>query len=178
MVHETVMSSVGNNPAEPTAKQKNKNNRNGYRAKELAEIRNSLRPFEQQGEQLFRNTLRQLNTDQINNDHLRQLNGEQPRQLNGERHVNGERHLNGDQFRQLNGEIRLNGDIRNYDNVRLFEEQFRHYETEQLRSGSSLSESSSGDGGVATVQETLQDTLNKLALMGYDEVGDSNSLIF
>ena len=168
MVHETVMSSVGNNPAEPTAKQKNKNNRNGYRAKELAEIRNSLRPFEQQGEQLFRNTLRQLNSEQINNDQLRQLNGEQ-RALNGDRHVNGERHLNSDHLRQLNGELRLNGDIRNYDNVR-FDEQYRQYETEQLRSGSSLSESSSGDGA-ATVQETLQDTLNKLALMGYDEVG-------
>lgn len=162
MVHETVMSSVGNNVAEPTAKQKNKNNRNGYRAKELAEIRNSLRPFEQQGEQLFRNTLRQLNSEQINNDQLRQLNGEQ-RALNGDRHVNGERHLNSDHLRQLNGELRLN-----YDNVR-FDEQYRQYETEQLRSGSSLSESSSGDGA-ATVQETLQDTLNKLALMGYDEV--------
>ena len=104
------------------AKQKNAR-ANGYRAKELAEIRNSLRPFEQ-GDQLaasYRASLR---------SHHQQLNGEQ--------------------LRQLEGEQQLGGDV-----------------TQQLRAASSLSESSTNSDSVSSVQ----DALNKLTLMGYDEVG-------
>ena len=110
------MNSVSASTADTAAKQsKQKNARaNGYRAKELAEIRNSLRPFEQ-SDQLasYRASLRQQQ-QQLNGEHLRQLEGEQ-----------------------------------------------------QLRAASSLSESSTNSDSVSSVQ----DALNKLTLMGYDEVG-------
>jgi hypothetical protein len=128
MGQPTAMNSVSASTADAATKQaasKQKNARNnGYRAKELAEIRNSLRPFEQ-GDQLgYRASLR----------HSSQL----PQQL-----------LNGEQLRQLEGE-QLLGDVT----------------SQQLRAGSSLSESSTNSDSVSSVQ----DALNKLTLMGYDEV--------
>jgi hypothetical protein len=130
MGQPTAMNSVSASTADAATKQaasKQKNARNnGYRAKELAEIRNSLRPFEQ-GDQLgYRASLRHNNL---------QL----PQQL-----------LNGEQLRQLEGE-QLLGDVT----------------SQQLRAGSSLSESSTNSDSVSSVQ----DALNKLTLMGYDEVG-------
>jgi hypothetical protein len=130
MGQPTAMNSVSASTADAATKQaasKQKNARNnGYRAKELAEIRNSLRPFEQ-GDQLggYRASLRH------NNHQL-------PQQL-----------LNGEQLRQLEGE-QLLGDVT----------------SQQLRAGSSLSESSTNSDSVSSVQ----DALNKLTLMGYDEV--------
>jgi hypothetical protein len=129
MGQPTAMNSVSASTADAATKQaasKQKNARNnGYRAKELAEIRNSLRPFEQ-GDQLgYRASLRHNNL---------QL----PQQL-----------LNGEQLRQLEGE-QLLGDVT----------------SQQLRAGSSLSESSTNSDSVSSVQ----DALNKLTLMGYDEV--------
>ena len=223
------MSSVGGPGLADTAKQKNKAARNGYRAKELAQIRNSLRPFEQ-GEQIFRNSLRQLNGEQISgSDVLRQLSSEQLRQLNSEqlrlltnnseqsRLFNGEHRLNNGDVRLNNGDVRLhNGDVRLHngdvrqngehalrqqfdaeqqlrpfdaDHLRQFDaDQLRQFdaaaavaEQQPPRTVSSLSEGSSGEGAAVknnggdagegiSAQETLQDTLNKLALMGYDEV--------
>ena len=157
-----------------------KNNRNGYRAKELAEIRNSLRPFEQ-GDQIARSSLRQLNGDaarQLTSEQLRQLNDAASRQLNGDasRQLTNEqlRQLNDAAARQLNGEttkLRLNGEHLRQLNGELHQydaEQLR-YDAEQLRTVSSLSDGSSSES-VIPVQETLKETLNKLALMGYDEV--------
>jgi hypothetical protein len=123
MGQPTAMNSVSATTADTASKQnKQKNARNnGYRAKELAEIRNSLRPFEQSDQLVsYRASLR----------HQQQ-------------------HLNGEQLRQLEGEQQLL-DV-----------------TQQLRAGSSLSESSTNSDSVSSVQ----DALNKLTLMGYDEVG-------
>jgi hypothetical protein len=126
MGQPTAMNSVSASTADAATKQaasKQKNARNnGYRAKELAEIRNSLRPFEQSDQLGYRASLRH------------QL----PQQL-----------LNGEQLRQLEGE-QLLGDVT----------------SQQLRAGSSLSESSTNSDSVSSVQ----DALNKLTLMGYDEV--------
>ena len=58
--------------------------------------------------------------------------------------------LNGEHLRQLEGEQQLLGDP-----------------GQQLRAASSLSESSTNSDSVSSVQ----DALNKLTLMGYDEVG-------
>jgi len=128
MGQPTAMNSVSASTADAASKQaasKQKNARNnGYRAKELAEIRNSLRPFEQGDQLSYRASLR----------HNNQLHHQQ---------------LNGEQLRQLEGEQQL-GDV-----------------TSQLRAGSSLSESSTNSDSVSSVQ----DALNKLTLMGYDEVG-------
>ena len=125
MGQPNAMNSVSASTADTAAKQsKQKNARaNGYRAKELAEIRNSLRPFEQ-SDQLasYRASLRQQQQQQLNGEHLRQLEGEQ----------------------QLLGDP-----------------------GQQLRAASSLSESSTNSDSVSSVQ----DALNKLTLMGYDEVG-------
>lgn len=164
---------------------KNKNNRNGYRAKELAEIRNSLRPFEQ-GDQIAtaatRNSLRQVNggdsiipavaRQPLTNDQLRQLNGVgdglSPPRLSSQPQQNGETklRLNGEHLRQLNGELQqLEAEQ---------QQQLRSYDADQLRTVSSLSDGSSSEG-VIPAQQTLKETLNKLALMGYDEVGWASS---
>jgi hypothetical protein len=128
MGQPTAMNSVSASTADAATKQaasKQKNARNnGYRAKELAEIRNSLRPFEQSDQLGYRASLRH------NNQLL-------PQQL-----------LNGEQLRQLEGE------------------QLGDVTSQQLRAGSSLSESSTNSDSVSSVQ----DALNKLTLMGYDEV--------
>jgi hypothetical protein len=116
-----------NNNKQQAAKQKNAR-ANGYRAKELAEIRNSLRPFEQGDGGYRSSSLRH---------HHQQLNGEQLRH----------QQLNGEQLRQLESE-QLLGD------------------GASLRAASSLSESSTNSDSVSSVQ----DALNKLTLMGYDEV--------
>ena len=128
MGQPTAMNSVSASTADAATKQaasKQKNARNnGYRAKELAEIRNSLRPFEQSDQLGYRASLRH------NNQQL-------PQQL-----------LNGEQLRKLEGE------------------QLGDVTSQQLRAGSSLSESSTNSDSVSSVQ----DALNKLTLMGYDEV--------
>jgi hypothetical protein len=123
MGQPTAMNSVSASTADSANNKQTKQKSarpNGYRAKELAEIRNSLRPFEQ-GEQLagYRASLR----------HHQQLNGDQLRQLESE---------------QLLADA----------------------SSQQLRAASSLSESSTNSDSVSSVQ----DALNKLTLMGYDEV--------
>ena len=65
-------------------------------------------------------------------------------------HLPQQQQLNGEHLRQLEGEQQLLGDP-----------------GQQLRAASSLSESSTNSDSVSSVQ----DALNKLTLMGYDEVG-------
>ena len=65
MGQPTAMNSVTNNGTDGQAKAKKTSRTNGYRAKELAEIRNSLRPFEQGDQQL--RTISSLSTESSTN---------------------------------------------------------------------------------------------------------------
>ena len=65
MGQPTAMNSVTNNATDGQAKAKKTSRTNGYRAKELAEIRNSLRPFEQGDQQL--RTISSLSTESSTN---------------------------------------------------------------------------------------------------------------
>ena len=66
MGQPTAMNSVTSNASdEQQAKAKKTSRTNGYRAKELAEIRNSLRPFEQGDQQL--RTISSLSTESSTN---------------------------------------------------------------------------------------------------------------
>ena len=65
MGQPTAMNSVTSNGTDGQAKAKKTSRTNGYRAKELAEIRNSLRPFEQGDQQL--RTISSLSTESSTN---------------------------------------------------------------------------------------------------------------